>query len=202
MMNGTEEEKKIASNMLVAIKVFPKVVKASKELLPKIKQAEIEAREHKNKLVFRESTSKRRNSRYSILYHLRKDLELIIDYSERQNTQMIIDVIMKPERMIAFSVIEKGTKNPVTGRENPNPLNRDVIMEIQKFLGGRGNSKCKKSKKKKYLTRKSPAYSASKCAKGTKKKGYDSKIYIVKANKNGVKRWVKFTAMKKTKSKK
>jgi len=57
-------------------------------------------------------------------------------------------------------------------------------------------------KDKKYTTRKSPAYSASKCAKGTKKKGNDGKMYIVKASKNGVKRWVKYTQKKKSKSKK
>ena len=201
MMEGTEQEKQIALNILDAIKVFPNVVKASKELLPNIQNAEDQAFQHKKKLVFRESTYDRRYTRFNFLKHLRQDLELIIEYSENKKNQMIIDAIMKPERMVAFSAIEKGTKDPVTGKQNLNPLNRDVIMEIQKWMGGKGNSKCKKSKNKKYLTRKSPFYSASKCAKGTKKKGNDNKIYIVKINKNGIKRWVKFTQKKKSKSK-
>ena len=201
-MDGTENEKNIALNIFTSIKVFPKVVKASKELLPKILIAEEQADKHKSNMVILTTTYKRRNSRYKYLYSLRKNMETIINYSENKKNKMIIESIMKPETMLAFSKIEKGTKNPKTGVVTENPLNRDVILEIQKFLGGKGISKCKKSKNKKYLTRKSPSYSASKCAKGTKKKGNDSKIYIVKANKNGVKRWVKFTQKKKTKSKK
>ncbi len=201
MQEGTEREKIIALNILNAIKVFPKVVKASEELLPKIKKAEGEADNHKTNMVILPSSYERRNSRYKYLYSLRKNMETIIEYSENKKNQMIIDAIMKPEMMLAFSKIEKGTENPETHVVNPNPLNRDVILKIGQYLGGRKISKCKKSKNKKYLTRKSPAYSASKCAKGTKKKGNDNKIYIVTANKKGVKRWVKFTQKKKSKSK-
>lgn len=205
MQDGSESEKQIAAKIFNAIKVLPDVVKQSNQLLPKIKQAKSEAESHRDK-AWLGAAKQRRDTRFTELSTLEGALEDIIYRSENDKNKMIIEAIMsrdiKRDQMAAFSAIEKGTKNPKTGEINTNPLNRDAIKSIQQFIGGKRYSKCKKMKGKKYNTRKSPAYSASKCAKGTKKKGNDGKMYVVKSAKNGVKRWVKYTRKKKSKSKK
>ena len=69
--------------------------------------------------------------------------------------------------------------------------------------GGKGVSKCKKiTSKKKYTTRKSPPYSASKCARGTRKKGNDGKLYVVKSTSKGVNRWMPVVSKKVKQTKK
>jgi hypothetical protein len=50
-----------------------------------------------------------------------------------------------------------------------------------------------KTLKKKIIKRKSPIESATLFKVGTKKKGVDGKIWIIKVTSNGVKRWVLFT---------
>jgi hypothetical protein len=209
MERGSDEQKLVAKKVLDALMVLPSVVEKANLLLPQISQAKSEAESHMDK-SWLGSTKQRRRKRYQELDNLEYYLNRIKDYSENGKNKMIIEAITsrekekekKREQMVAFSAIQKGTKDPITGEINENPLNPDVIKQIQKYLGGKGYSKCKKIKGKKYITRKSPAYSASKCAKGTKKKGNDGKMYIVKASKNGVKRWVKYTQKKKSKSKK
>lgn len=209
MEKGTEEEKQIAKKILDALMVLPNVVKNAEVLIPQLRQAESEAETHKKK-AWIPNTQNRRQERYIQLSRLRFRLERIVDYSENGKNKMIIEAItsdekkreQKREQMLAFRAMEKGTRDPTTGENIQNPLNHDTIMNILSYLGGKGYSKCKKMKDKKYITRKSPAYSASKCAKGTKKKGNDGKMYIVKSAKNGVKRWVKYTKKKKSKSKK
>ena len=70
-------------------------------------------------------------------------------------------------------------------------------------IGGKGISKCKKiTSKKKYTTRKSPPYSASKCARGTRKKGNDGKLYVVKSTLEGVNRWLPVVSKKVKQTKK
>ena len=70
-------------------------------------------------------------------------------------------------------------------------------------IGGKGISKCKKiTSKKKYTTRKSPPYSASKCARGTRKKGNDGKLYVVKSTSEGVNRWLPVVSKKVKQTKK
>ena len=70
-------------------------------------------------------------------------------------------------------------------------------------IGGKGISKCKKiTSKKKYTTRKSPPYSASKCARGTRKKGNDGKLYVVKSTSKGVNRWLPVVSKKVKQTKK
>jgi len=198
-------EKQIGEKILNALTVFPGVVEKSKQLLPQLKNAQSDALKHTEASFF-SSTKDRRRNRSSQLNGLVNSLENIIRFSNSGKNKLILKAIrniQKKEEMITFSAIEKGTEDPKTGKKNENPLNRNVIMEIQKFLGGKRKSKCKKMKGKKYNTRKSPAYSASKCAKGTKKKGNDGKMYIVKSSKNGVKRWIKSTRQnKKSKTKK
>ena len=205
MENGSEEEKQIAKNILDALMVLPKVAENAEVLIPQLRQAVSEAESHRDK-AWISNTKNRRHDRYKELDRLLDKLENIVYYSKNEKNKMIIEAITsrekKRDQMVAFSAIEKGTKDPKTGIINENPLNRDIIMNIQSFLGGKGYTKCKKIKGKKYNTRKSPAYSASKCAKGTKKKGNDGKMYIVKSAKNGVKRWIKYTKKKKSKSKK
>ena len=205
MEKGTEEEKQIAKKILDALMVLPKVVENAEVLIPQLRQAESEAETHRDK-AWIAGTHNRRNDRYIQLYRLRGRLERIVYYSKNGKNKMIIEAITSDEKKrdqrAAFSAIELGTRDPNTGKINENPLSRDAIKQILSFVGGRGYSKCKKMKDKKYITRKSPAYSASKCAKGTKKKGNDGKMYVVKAAKNGVKRWVKYTKKKKSKSKK
>jgi hypothetical protein len=56
---------------------------------------------------------------------------------------------------------------------------------------------CTKKTQSKYITRKSPAYSASDC-KAMKKKGNDGNYYISSPDKNGTYKWVKTST--KTKS--
>lgn len=200
MENGSEEEKQIAKNILDALMVLPKVAENAEVLIPQLRQAVSEAESHRDK-AWISNTKNRRHDRYKELDRLLDKLENIVYYSKNGKNKMIIEAITSDEKekekkrdqMAAFSGIIKNEENP---------LNRDAIMKIQSYLGGKGYSKCKKIKGKKYITRKSPAYSASKCAKGTKKKGNDGKMYIVKASKNGVKRWVKYTQKKKSKSKK
>ena len=58
--------------------------------------------------------------------------------------------------------------------------------------------KCTEIKSSKYQTRQSPAFHASDC-KGTRKKGKDG-IYVSKADKRGVYKWVKVTGIQKGKS--
>jgi len=76
-------------------------------------------------------------------------------------------------------------------------------MGDNKQKGGKGVSKCKKiTSKKKYTTRKSPPYSASKCARGTRKKGNDGKLYVVKSTSKGVNRWMPVVSKKVKQTKK
>ena len=51
---------------------------------------------------------------------------------------------------------------------------------------------CTKKTQTKYITRKSPAYSASDC-KSMKKKGNDGNYYISSPDKNGTYKWIKTT---------
>ena len=92
---------------------------------------------------------------------------------------------------------EVSTREPLTVEE----IRKMMIMPNTR--GGKRISKCKKiTTKKKYTTRKSPPYSASKCARGTRKKGNDGKMYIVKATTKGVNRWLPVVSKKTKKSKK
>jgi hypothetical protein len=59
---------------------------------------------------------------------------------------------------------------------------------------------CTKKTQTKYITRNSPAYSASDC-KGTKKKGNDGSYYTSIPDKNGTYKWVKSTKSKTAKNK-
>lgn len=99
-------------------------------------------------------------------------------------------------RIQPASAQELSNKEPLTVKEIRN-------MMAKMNIGGKGISKCKKiTTKKKYTTRKSPPYSASKCARGTRKKGNDGKMYIVKATTKGVNRWLPVVSKKTKKSKK
>lgn len=60
--------------------------------------------------------------------------------------------------------------------------------------------RCKKKTDKKYVTRNSPAYSASDC-KTLKKKGNDGSFYISKPDKNGIYKWVSAAQTMKTTTK-
>lgn len=93
---------------------------------------------------------------------------------------------------------EVSTKEPLTVEEMRNMMIAPNMRE-----GGKRISKCKKiTTKKKYTTRKSPPYSASKCARGTIKKGNDGKMYIVNSTSKGVNRWLPMVSKKTKKSKK
>ena len=77
------------------------------------------------------------------------------------------------------------------------------FLNRPQITGGKGVSKCKKiTSKKKYTTRKSPPYSASKCARGTRKKGNDGKLYVVKSTSKGVNRWMPVVSKKVKQTKK
>jgi hypothetical protein len=59
---------------------------------------------------------------------------------------------------------------------------------------------CTKKTQTKYITRNSPAYSASDC-EGMRKKGNDGSYYTSTPDKNGTYKWVKSTITTKTKTK-
>ena len=81
--------------------------------------------------------------------------------------------------------------------------NKRIELLSPNTRGGKGVSKCKKiTSKKKYTTRKSPPYSASKCARGTRKKGNDGKLYVVKSTSKGVNRWMPVVSKKVKQTKK
>jgi hypothetical protein len=55
----------------------------------------------------------------------------------------------------------------------------------------KAEKKCEKQNEPKYLHRDSPPFPANACPLGQIKEGNDGEMWITKANKNGVKRWVR-----------
>ena len=195
-----DDNKNIANNIITAVIQFPTTAEQSRKLIPRLDTAESEAKSHADEAWFT-STKQRRYSRKQVLRDLTNTLKSIVGLYDNGTTQYLMKNAFQPfikrEQLVALRGIE------FNNSRGTNWLPKDPLMVIGKFLGGTGKSKCKKIlTKKKYTSRKSPAYSASKCAKGTKKTGNDGKMYVVKAAKNGVKRWVKLTQKKKSKSKK
>jgi hypothetical protein len=130
---------------------------------------------------------------------------------------VIIDRITRGERMDIITDVEllgSDIWQDIREDEKKNKF-QQIMLEIIHILGGtdflhrpqttggKGVSKCKKiTSKKKYTTRKSPPYSASKCARGTRKKGNDGKLYVVKSTSKGVNRWMPVVSKKVKQTKK
>ena len=66
----------------------------------------------------------------------------------------------------------------------------------EKYISLKNNNNQLGGSKTKSLTRPSPSESATLFPEGTEKKGNDGNMYIIKANKNGVNKWVKVNAGK------
>lgn len=80
------------------------------------------------------------------------------------------------------------------GRSKPALRNarriKRIVAEIFKKGKIKTASKKKKPNNKKKMDRPSPSASATTFKVGTRRKGNDGNMYVVKANKNGVQRWV------------
>ena len=79
------------------------------------------------------------------------------------------------------------TENPSKSKENCKRI-LGIIQQIMK----KSSSKSKRSPSKSRASRPSPSESATKFKVGTKRKGNDGNRWVVKENKNGTKRWVKY----------
>jgi hypothetical protein len=93
-----------------------------------------------------------------------------------------IELAMNPKDIY---VIENPSKN----KENCKRI-LGIIQQIMKKSSSKGKS-TKQSPSKSRASRPSPSESATKFRVGTKKKGNDRNMWIIKENKNGTKRWVK-----------
>lgn len=115
-----------------------------------------------------------------------------------------IDEKAKAEKEPSVGPIDENEE--ADGKPSVGPIGENAKEESEPSIGsigGKGISKCKKiTSKKKYTTRKSPPYSASKCARGTRKKGNDGKLYVVKSTSEGVNRWLPVVSKKVKQTKK
>lgn len=74
-----------------------------------------------------------------------------------------------------------------------NPKRRiKTLTEMMKLFDCKTPLKSKSKSKSKSKTRKGPQDSATLYKEGTKKIGNDGNMWIIKVNKNGVKRWIKY----------
>ena len=124
--------------------------------------------------------------------------------AEKEPSVGHIDEKAKAEKEPSVGPIDENEE--ADGKPSVGPIGENEEAEGKPsdgHIGGKGISKCKKiTSKKKYTTRKSPPYSASKCARGTRKKGNDGKLYVVKSTLEGVNRWLPVVSKKVKQTKK
>ena len=231
MRTGSDErQKKIAEKIIYNISIFENVQSESAKLVPKIEESYDNANKLKGK-AFMSSTKKKREERLDKIVAVRIAL-LRMEMKQPQflkgATSDIKNTLVKYVKDLQTKKEVKGLNNTYNNEESifskiPIPsetrneigsyFNKDYKYEGKNAkeesepsfgsIGGKGISKCKKiTSKKKYTTRKSPPYSASKCARGTRKKGNDGKLYVVKSTLEGVNRWLPVVSKKVKQTKK
>ena len=231
MRTGSDERQKtIAEKIIYNISIFKNVQSESAKLVPKIEESYDKANKLKGK-AFMSATISKRKERLDKIVAVRIAL-LRMEMKQPQflkgATSDIKNTLVKYVKDLQTKKEVKGLNNTYNNEESifskiPIPsetrneigsyFNKDYKYEGKNAkeesepsfgsIGGKGISKCKKiTSKKKYTTRKSPPYSASKCARGTRKKGNDGKLYVVKSTSEGVNRWLPVVSKKVKQTKK
>ena len=231
MRTGSDERQKtIAEKIIYNISIFKNVQSESAKLVPKIEESYDKANKLKGK-AFMSATISKRKERLDKIVAVRIAL-LRMEMKQPQflkgATSDIKNTLVKYVKDLQTKKEVKGLNNTYNNEESifskiPIPsetrneigsyFNKDYKYEGKNAkeesepsfgsIGGKGISKCKKiTSKKKYTTRKSPPYSASKCARGTRKKGNDGKLYVVKSTLEGVNRWLPVVSKKVKQTKK
>ncbi len=198
MRTGSDErQKKIAEKIIYNISIFENVQSESAKLVPKIEESYDNANKLKGK-AFMSSTKKKREERLDKIVAVR----IALLRMEMKQPQFLKGATSDIKNTLVKYVKDLQTKKEVKGLNNAYKWkNANAVKEPS--IGGKGISKCKKiTSKKKYTTRKSPPYSASKCARGTRKKGNDGKLYVVKSTLEGVNRWLPVVSKKVKQTKK
>ena len=123
---------------------------------------------------------------------------LINNHSKILNKEHFIEKGQGPKNFADNNFKELYDKfNKSINKSESKPIIKGNLKKYEQS-GGKGVSKCNKiTNKKKYSKRGSPPYSASKCARGTRKKGNNGKLYVVKATSKGVNRWVPVVSKRK-----
>lgn len=229
MRTGSDERQKtIAEKIIYNISIFKNVQSESAKLVPKIEESYDKANKLKGK-AFMSATISKRKERLDKIVAVRIAL-LRMEMKQPQflkgATSDIKNTLVKYVKDLQTKKEVKGLNNTYNNEESifqgmpphmrneiGSYLNKDYKYEGKNAkeesepsigsIGGKGISKCKKiTSKKKYTTRKSPPYSASKCARGTRKKGNDGKLYVVKSTSEGVNRWLPVVSKKVKQTKK
>lgn len=229
MRTGDNEiQKKIAEKIIYNISIFENVQSESAKLVPKIEDSYNEANKLKGSYAFMSSTKSKRNERLDKIVAVR----IALLRMQMKKPQFIPGATSDIKNTLVNYVKDLQTKKEVKGLNNaynneesifskiPTETRNEIGSYLNKYykykgkneeadgkpsgsIGGKGISKCKKiTSKKKYTTRKSPPYSASKCARGTRKKGNDGKLYVVKSTSKGVNRWLPVVSKKVKQTKK